>query len=63
MNALYALARRHVRFSHLRVAPAWRGSARLFVEHNGERHHLRLGNPARHRRAFSNQYLASGRPR
>ncbi|WP_157748981.1 hypothetical protein [Micromonospora echinospora] len=58
MNALYALARRHVRLSHLCVAPAWCGSARLFVEHISERHHLRLGNPA-----FNNQYLASGGPR
>ncbi|MBO3736560.1 GNAT family N-acetyltransferase [Actinoplanes flavus] len=52
--ALYALARRRVRLSHLCVDPAWRGKgiARLLVEEISQRHHDHLGISARCRRDY-----------
>ncbi|MBB3097660.1 GNAT superfamily N-acetyltransferase [Actinoplanes campanulatus] len=52
--ALYALARRRVRLSHLCVDPVWRGQgiARLLVEEISHRHHDHLGIAARCRRDY-----------
>ncbi|MBO3738123.1 GNAT family N-acetyltransferase [Actinoplanes flavus] len=52
--ALYALARRRVRLSHLCVDPEWRGNgiARLLVEDVSERHRDHLGVSARCRRDY-----------
>ncbi|MGW3890436.1 GNAT family N-acetyltransferase [Micromonospora chokoriensis] len=52
--ALYALARRRVRLSHLCVDPTRQGKgiARLLVEHISERHHDHLGIAARCRRDY-----------